>query len=161
MKITEITNKTQQQYDVVLADCVEKLLNKQKEDSEYWGLVAAAVIDSEENIVFGVNHLTKSGKRKHAERVAIENYEDKFGSIPSDSIIVTTLSPCSEDMAERWGESCTELLNKNNIKQVYIGFTDEKQSDTDTYRSKQFKINQTKNPKLKKLCQNISNLFLK
>jgi pyrimidine deaminase RibD-like protein len=161
VKIRDLDLDNTEYLDEVLADCVEKLLNKQKEDSKYWGLVAAAVVDKDGVVVFGVNHLTKSGTRKHAERVAIENYEDKFGPVPADSIIVTTLSPCSKDMAERWGESCTELLNKNNIKQVYIGFADEKQRDTDAYRSKHFKVTRTKNPKLKKLCQNISNIFLK
>ena len=159
MKITEITNKTQQQYDVVLADCVEKLLNKQKEDSEYWGLVAAAVIDSEENIVFGVNHLTKSGKRKHAERVAIENYEQNVGPVPENSVIITTLSPCAQDMSERWGESCTRMIDKGNIRQVYVGYLQSSQTDTDVYRHKKFKVIETSNPILLKICKTLCQII--
>lgn len=161
MKILDFKIHSEERLDVLLADCIELLFQRRRENPEYWGLVSAAIMDPDEVIVFGVNHITKDGTRKHAERVAIENYENRFGTVPPGSIIVTTLSPCSDDMSERWGDSCTELINHSDIRKVYAGYEDSQQVDTDRYRHKRFRVKVTENPRLRELCQRISATFLK
>jgi pyrimidine deaminase RibD-like protein len=161
MRFDDFKIHSQERLDVLLADCVEELFRRRQKDPEYWGLVSAAIMDPEDTIVFGVNHMTDAGTRKHAERVAIENYEDRFGPIPDGCIIVTTLSPCSAPMSERWGQSCTAMLNNSRIKKVYAGWADPGETDTDEYRHKRFRVEVTKNPKLHLLCQKIGLLAIK
>ena len=156
MRIHDFKIHSTDRLDRILADCIEELFRRRAEDPEYWGLVAAAVLDPDNIVVYGVNHMTDRGTRKHAERVAIENYEDRFGTVPAGSIIVTTLSPCSEDMSERWGDSCTEMINDSDIRKVYAGCEDRPQVDTDRYRHKRFRVKVTENPRLRKLCQRIA-----
>lgn len=56
-------------------------------------------------------------------------------------------------MDERYGESCTDLLAEHNITNVYCGYKDPTQDhDTST---------ETKNSKLKKLCKQFADTFLK
>lgn len=160
MKIQDFKIHSQDRLDVLLADCVEELFRCRRQDPVYWGLVSAAILDPDGNIVHGVNHLTKQGTRKHAERVAIENYEKKHGQVPAGSIIVTTLSPCSDDMSERWGESCTDLINNSHVKKVYSGWKDPYESDTDQYRHKKFTVRVTKNPRLLELCRDIGKIII-
>lgn len=159
MRLLEFARSKKHRLDTVLADCLELLFEKQLENPRYWGLVAAAVVDPEDTVVFGVNHLTKDGTRKHAERVAIENYEEKFGPIPEGSRVVTTLSPCAQYMAERWGPSCTKMLDDSVIKQVYTGYLQPSQTDTDDYRHKEFHVEVTRNSGLQKICQTIGQII--
>lgn len=161
MRYQDFKIHSQQRLDVLLADCIAELFKRRQEDPEYWGLVSAAIMDPDDQIVFGVNHITEAGTRKHAERVAIENYEDKFGPIPDGCIIVTTLSPCSSPMKNRWGESCTEMIDNSRIKKVYAGWADPHETDTDEYRHKKFNVNITKNSKLRNLCKKIGILAIK
>jgi pyrimidine deaminase RibD-like protein len=162
MKILDFKIHSEERLDVLLADCIELLFQRQRENPEYWGLVSAAIMDPDDVIVFGVNHVTKDGTRKHAERVAMENYQDKFGRIPPGCIIVTTLSPCSsDDMKERWGESCTLMLDRSPISKVYAGWADPTQIDTDHYRHKRFRVKSTKNPKLRELCKKIGEIIIR
>jgi pyrimidine deaminase RibD-like protein len=161
MKTSDFTIHSTDKLDVLLSDCVSLLLKKRSEDPEYWGMVSAAIHDPDNNIVFGVNHLTPDGTRKHAERVAMENYTKRYGKIPSGCIIVTTLSPCSDDMPERWHESCTELLNNSPIKKVYAGYSDPSQGESQAYKHKQFHLQITKNKKLNQLCRMIGQQAIK
>jgi len=59
-------------------------------------------------------------------------------------------------MSERWGDSCTEMINDSDIRKVYAGCEDRPQVDTDQYRHKRFRVKVTENPRLRKLCQQIA-----
>jgi pyrimidine deaminase RibD-like protein len=150
----EITNY--QKLDTVLYRLCRMVVKGQKKDQDYYGLVAAAVIDPNNNIVFGINLPASQGKRKHAERVAVDNYKKRYGFIPEGSIIVTTLSPCSEHMDERYGESCTDLLNDEGVKKVYAGFMDPTHSE----EQREFNIIETQNRSIRDLCKSFANQFL-
>lgn len=149
------------ELDQVLLNCCQLIFKKHHQDDDYWGKVAACVIDDDGNKVYGVNHLTREGTRIHAERAAINNYIKKFGKDPKDSTIVTTLSPCNRDMKERWGESCTDLLNDKEIKEVYCGYEDPWETDSSGYKNKKFNLKISRNKKINELCQKFANTFLK
>jgi pyrimidine deaminase RibD-like protein len=97
------------------------------------------------------------GTRRHAERVAIDLYNKKFGRIPEGSIIITTLSPCSEHMDERYGESCTDLINQSGVKKVYAGFIDPTQQE----EHRDFNIMETEDESIRSTCKEFANTFLK
>jgi pyrimidine deaminase RibD-like protein len=161
MKITDFIITKKPKLDKYLAKCCEMILEKRKEDPNYWGMVAACIIDPDNNTEFGVNHLLDDGTRAHAERVAIDNYTSKYGDkIPQGSIIITTLSPCSTDMDERHGESCTELINNTGVHKVYCGYKDPTQQDDENYKHRHFHVSETRNKKLKLLCQKLADTFL-
>lgn len=134
--------------DALLADLCEMVINCQEKDSEYYGLVAACVICPGGKKYYGVNHAAEDGRRVHAERAAIE----ACGEISSDCMIVTTLSPCNSPMDERYGESCTDLLESHGISHVYCGYRDPSQ-DADMSV-------ETENPKLRELCKRFADTFL-
>ena len=138
-----------------------KLVIKGQESTKDYGMVAACVIDPENNVVIGLNSSGPDGKRVHAERVAIEKYEREYGNVPKGSIIVTTLSPCNEqhdDTAEtRVGESCTDFINSKGIRKVYCGYTDPTQ-DND---NREFNIIETSNKELRAICKTFADTFLK
>lgn len=160
MKISDFVIHSTDKLDMLLSKCCEQVLEKQKEDKDYWGMVGACVLDTSNRLVFGVNHLLDDGTRSHAERSAIDNYNEKYGSIPQGSIILTTLSPCSEPLAERHGESCTELINYNGVHKVYCGYCDPQQADSEVYKHKKFHVQETRNEKLKELCKKFASTFL-
>jgi pyrimidine deaminase RibD-like protein len=160
MNLQDFRIHNTKKLDILLFKCLRILLQKQKEDGKYWGRVAACVLDNNNNVVFGVNYLMPDGTRCHAERAALDAYNKKYGEVPSGSIILTTLSPCSQDMDERWGSSCTEVINDSGIHKVYCGYEDPTQNESDSYLHKQFHVRETRNPKLRKLCKNIADTFL-
>jgi pyrimidine deaminase RibD-like protein len=118
MKSQDFKIHSTDKLDLLLVRCCELIFDYYQRDPEYWGKVAACVLDPDNNAVFGINHYTDEGTRKHGERVAIENYERKYGQIPEGSIIVTTLSPCSLAIADRYQESCTDLLADKGVHKV-------------------------------------------
>ena len=124
---------------------------------DHYGMVAACVVDPDNQIVYGINEPDETEHRVHAERVAIDRYHELYGEIPSGSIIITTLSPCSQDMAERHGDSCTQLINQSGIGKVYCGYMDPTQ-DTDPA---EFNLEATKHPKIAELCRMFADTFLK
>ena len=144
-------------YDDILVKLCEGILAHQKQDAERYGLVAAAVVDTEQRIVYGINHRLPSGKRVHAERAAIENYKNKHGKLPEGSVIVTTLSPCTDEMADRQGISCTELIDTTPVRAVYCGYRDPSQSYLE---HEDFDIRFTANPNIKNMCKSIADCFL-
>lgn len=161
MKRSDFIIHSTPRLDVLLSDCVSLLFANKRENPDYWGLVSAAVMDPNDNVAFGVNHMTGDGTRKHAERVAIENYENKYGPLPAGCIIVTTLSPCSDPMESRWGESCTEMLNNSPVRKVYAGWRDPSEGNSEHYQHKKFHLMITKNKKLNELCELIGRLAIK
>lgn len=160
MKSSDFTIHNTKKLDMILSNCCSLILKKQKDNPKYWGMVGSCVIDADNNMVYGVNHFMEDGKRLHAERVATNNYIEKYGKIPEGSIIVTTLSPCSEPMDERYGVSCTELVNSLGIHKVYCGYEDPTQVDDTVYQHKKFHVMETRNKKLRELCKKFSDTFL-
>ena len=145
--------------DSVLADVCELVLQGQKDDPDFYGLVGAAVITPKGIVVTGLNYLY-GNNRVHAERAAIDKYEAEYGELPKGCIVVTTLSPCNEDhdktASSRQGDSCTDLLNKKHVKLAYCGYQDYTQKDTHN----KFTVIITENSKLNLLCKRMANTFL-
>ena len=158
--INEHNNENDQYvaYDKILIDLCAGIVQHQKQDSDRYGLVAAAVVDPKHRVVKGINHKLASGKREHAERAAMANYIKQHGAIPEHSIVVTTLSPCTDDMPDRKGPSCTELLNGSPITRVYAGYRDPSQTHLS---HDDFDVVYTQNSKIESVCKQIADCFLK
>jgi pyrimidine deaminase RibD-like protein len=159
MRANEFQITKLDKLDNILVELCSDIIIGQKKDPDYYGMVAACVLDMDNNIVTAVNYF-KDGKRVHAERAAIEKYHSQYGDIPAGSIIVTTLSPCSEEMAERYGDSCTKLIEDIGVHKVYCGYKDPTQSDSGSYLDKTFHVMETKNEKLRELCKSFADTFL-
>jgi len=146
--------------DRILEKLCKMVIDGQSSDKDY-GMVGACVLDPDNNIVAGLNMPGKSGKRIHAERVAVEKYERKYGEVPEGSIIITTLSPCNEPddvtAADREGRSCTDYLNSKGIKKVYCGYID----PTQTNDNRQFNLMETSNKDIREECKSFADTFLK
>lgn len=145
--------------DHTLAKLCKLVINGQNSDKDY-GMVAACVIDPDNNVVTGLNSPGPDGKRVHAERIAIEKYESEYGNVPEGSIIVTTLSPCNEQhdetAIERVGESCTDYINSKGIEKVYCGYNDPTQDNN----NREFNIMETSNKELRAICKTFADTFL-
>lgn len=145
-----------EKLDHILDNLCRLVIKGQRTDADKYGMVAAAVLDTDNNLVSGINLPASNGKRRHAERVAIDNYTSKYGSIPEGSIIITTCSPCSEEMDERYGESCTDLINRSGIKKVYAGYMDPTQEE----EQRDFNIMETENGSIRDMCKEFADTFL-
>jgi pyrimidine deaminase RibD-like protein len=150
----EIHNRPK--LDRILLELCRHVIKGQQHDPVKYGMVAACVLDPENRIVFGVNEAAKDNTRRHAERVAIDNYSEQYGDIPEGSIILTTLSPCSDDMDERYGESCTDLINNSNVRKVYCGYIDPSQKDDHA----EYTLEETVNRDIQTLCKKFADTFL-
>lgn len=165
MKIVEFLNSdyeihNRDKLDRILVELCRHIIDKQQDDPIKYGMVAACVLDPKNRKVLRANEAVESGGRKHAERVAIEEYIKKYGDIPNGSIIITTLSPCNEydtEMAaSRYGESCTDLINNSNVRKVYCGYSDPSQ-DND---HEDYTLEETANKDIKELCKKFADTFL-
>ena len=143
--------------DAILVRLCEMVVEGQYKKKLNLGVVAAAVLDPDNNCVVGINYPTKSGKRVHAERAAIDSYEARFGAIPTGSIIITTCSPCTHDMAEREGINCSDLVDQVGVHEVYAGYKD----PTQDFDGKRYHIEITRNAKIQALCKAFADTFLK
>lgn len=152
MRAEEFTVSLDEQLDEILTRLCEVVIEGQREDPNL-GMVAAAVLDPAGNCVTGINYPAQDGRRVHAERAAIENYIDRFGPVPPNSIVVTTLSPCNQPMEEREGESCQALLDQHGIDTVYCGYVDPTQDS--------HQVGLTANRKIQALCKAFADTFLK
>jgi 8-oxo-dGTP pyrophosphatase MutT (NUDIX family)/pyrimidine deaminase RibD-like protein len=141
--------------DSVLDRCIELVHKNNAKDPERYGKVAACIIDSKNRKVFGINLPGSNGTRRHAERVAIDAYHKKYGKILPGAIIVTTLSPCNRDMAERDGPSCQDLLLQVGIEKVYSGYIDPSQ-----HSDHPFTEETTRNDDLWQACKELSDSFV-
>jgi pyrimidine deaminase RibD-like protein len=156
IKLTE--NKlrfSRDKLDDLLNDLCEKVIKAQAKAPDFYGMVAAAVIDPTGKLATGINYLY-GNERIHAERDAIDNYEKKYGELPPDCIVVTTLSPCNQDTGDIKEVTCTEVLNKKNIKIAYCGYKDPTQHKEDN----DFTILITKNEKIEQMCKELADTFL-
>ena len=146
----------EQDFDKVLLELCHRVIKGQRIDKHKYGMVAACVIDPENRKVSSTSTF-EQGLWQHAERNAINNYISKYGKIPEGSIIVTTLSPCNEEMDDRFGESCTDLINFNHIKNVYCGYIDPSQHNLHA----KYSLKETEMGKIKDLCKSFADTFLK
>jgi pyrimidine deaminase RibD-like protein len=166
MKANEFTRSdyeihSRDKLDKILVELCRHLIECQKIDPEKYGMVAACVLDPDNNKVLSVNEAADDDTRRHAERVAIDSYVEKYGDVPKGSIIITTLSPCNEDHTEmadgRYGESCTDLINDSNVRKVYCGYMDPTQKND----HKKYTLEETSNNDIKQLCKKFADTFLK
>jgi pyrimidine deaminase RibD-like protein len=141
--------------DGILAKLCKMVVEGQSSDKDY-GMVAACVLDPDNQMVARLNYPGDEGKRVHAERAAIEAYESEYGDIPEGSIILTTLSPCNEHMDERDGPSCTDVINHSGVKKVYCGYTDPTQTD----EHRDYNLMETSNERVRNLCKKFADTFL-
>jgi pyrimidine deaminase RibD-like protein len=151
----EIRNRAK--LDNILVNLCRHVVEGQRVDPDRYGMVAACVVDPDNRQVIGVNELTQDGTRRHGERVAIERYQEQYGDIPEGSIIVTTCSPCNEaHMTERYGESCTDIINNSNCRKVYCGYQDPSQTEAHN----EFTMEVTGNADIVDLCKHFAATFL-
>ena len=155
MRASDFEIRNHDKLDQILTGLCELVIEGQHKGQDL-GMVGAAVLDPMNNCVVGINYPTKSGKRVHAERAAIDSYTARFGPIPDGSIIITTLSPCCHPMAEREGDSCQDLIKQHGVHKVYCGYKD----PTQIPEGKTFHTECTRNPKIQALCKAFSDTFL-
>ena len=144
--------------DKILLELCHRVIQGKQNDPMKYGMVAACVLDPKNRKVFGINEAAKDGTRRHAERVAMDRYEQHYGPIPEGSIILSTLSPCNEeDMDERYGESCTDLVNNSNCRKVYCGYIDPSQNEEHA----EYTLEETDNKDIQRMCKKFADTFLK
>jgi pyrimidine deaminase RibD-like protein len=156
MRASDFEISNHDKLDRILAELCSLVVQGQQKDQDL-GMVAAAVLDPDNNCVVGINYPTKDGHRVHGERAAIDSYYARFGPIPDGSIIITTCSPCTQDMEEREGTNCTDLIDEVGVHKVYAGYQDPTQKPG----HKKFHTQITKNPKIQALCKAFADTFLK
>ena len=159
MRSSEFEITHHEKLDQLLLSLVEMIINAQGNGDDKFGLVAAGILDTDNRFVPALNHLNpETNTRIHAERAAIDRYHSEVGEIPPGSIIITTLSPCTDpDMSDRFDASCDELINSGTVKKVYCGYIDPSQ---DKNLKKQYHLKVTENPKLRTMCKRIAHTFL-
>ena len=142
--------------DTLLAELCGLVITHRKENPDFNGWVGAAVIDPQGQLATGTSYYY-GNQWVHAERNAIDKYEQEYGELPKGSIVVTTLSPCSDRMDDRYSKSCTDLLNSRHVKMAYCGYSDPSQEN----KQDKFATIITDNSKLKELCKQLADTFLK
>jgi pyrimidine deaminase RibD-like protein len=157
MRISDFEIRNRDKLDDILVNLCEMVIWGKKNNPDEYGMVAAAVLDPDNNLVSALNHQTQAGD-VHGERAAIDAYHSKFGDIPEGSIIITTCSPCSEPMPNRAGDSCTDLINSTTVHKVYAGYRDPSQ---ETMSSKTWHLEITRNKKIQQLCKSFADTWLK
>jgi pyrimidine deaminase RibD-like protein len=140
--------------DRILVALCNLVDTRRKKNPDKYGWVAAGLLDPRNRLVIGFSTFAND-KWYHAERLAMRAYRKKYGSIPDGCIIVTTCSPCSEQMP-RYGESCTDLINKSPVKKVYCGYSDTTQSQS----QRTFNIMVTADTNIRERCQKFAENFM-
>jgi pyrimidine deaminase RibD-like protein len=156
MQLSDFQISNHDKLDAILVRLCEMVIQGQGKKGNL-GMVAAAVLDPDNNCVVGINYPTRDGRRVHGERAAIDSYNARFGDIPAGSIIITTCSPCSHDMSERAGVNCSDLIDEVGVHKVYAGYQD----PTQEFGDKKYHIEITSNPKIHELCERFAETFLK
>jgi len=141
--------------DGILVKLCELVVKGQQQDPNTHGMVAAAILDPNNRLVSSTGMKIR-GKWHHAERCAMMKYEQLHGDIPNGSICITTCSPCSERMSDRYLESCTDLINHSNIHKVYAGYDDPTQPE----EQRNFNIIETSNPSIRDFCHKLAETFM-
>lgn len=146
--------------DRILSKLCKLIVNNQKDNDQYWGMVGACIFSPDGKHTSSTS-LCPADKWIHAEKSAILKYKHEYGEIPEGTICITTLSPCSRPMIDRYGESCTDLIDEVGIRTVYCGYSDPTQDDSTNYKNKKFNVIVTKNEKLETICKIFADTFLK
>jgi hypothetical protein len=60
---------------------------------------------------------------------------------------------------DRYGESCTDLVNRSPVRKVYCGYMDPSQGD-DQHDEREFTLLETANPDIRRLCETFAATFL-
>ena len=141
--------------DAILVKLCDLIVQGQKQDPNTHGMVAAAILDPANNLVSSAGRKI-NGKWHHAERCAMTKYKKLHGDIPNGSICITTCSPCSERMSDRYEESCTDLINHSNIHKVYAGYNDPTQLE----EQRTFNIIETSNTAIRDFCHKLAETFM-
>lgn len=157
MRASDFEITDHDKLDAILVRLCEMVIEGQHKKKYNLGVVAAAVLDPDDNCVVGINYPTQDGRRVHGERAAIDSYEARFGDIPPGSIIITTCSPCTQPMAEREGINCSDLVDQVGVHKVYAGYKD----PTQDFGHKKYHIEITRNAKIRALCRAFADTFLK
>jgi pyrimidine deaminase RibD-like protein len=157
MRATDFEITNHDKLDAILVRLCEMVVEGQYKKKLNLGVVAAAVLDPDNNCVVGINYPTRDGRRVHGERAAIDSYEARFGAIPTGSIIITTCSPCTQPIAERSGINCSDLIDEVGVHKVYAGYKD----PTQDFDRKRYHIEITRNAKIQALCKAFADTFLK
>jgi pyrimidine deaminase RibD-like protein len=157
MRATDFEITNHDKLDAILVRLCEMVVEGQHKKKLNLGVVAAAVLDPDNNCVVGINYPTRDGRRVHGERAAIDSYEARFGAIPAGSIIITTCSPCTQPMDERAGINCSDLVDQVGVHKVYAGYKD----PTQDFDGKRYHIEITRNKKIQALCKAFADTFLK
>ena len=158
MKISDFRITNYDKLDDILVRLCELVIAGQQRDPDLYGVVAAAVLDPDNNCVAALNYQTDSGNI-HGERAAIAAYNERFGRIPAGSIILTTCSPCTEPMPDRVGSSCKDLINSTSVHKVYAGYRDPSQQTQ--ANNKTYHLQITRNKKIQELCKAFADTWLK
>ena len=158
MKISDFQITNHDRLDQILVRLCDMVVEGQKKNPELYGMVAAAVLDPDNNCVAALNYQSDNGD-VHGERAAIDAYHDRFGEIPEGSIILTTCSPCTEPMPERAGSSCKDLISSTPVHKVYAGYRDPSQQTTSGDKTYHLQI--TRNKKIQQLCKAFADTWLK
>jgi len=158
MRISDFRIHDTARLDSILVNLCDMVIQGQQKRPDHYGMVAAAVLDPDNRLVRALNY-KQDGKSVHAERAAMDRYENKYGRIPTGSIILTTCSPCTQPMRDRVGSSCEDLITNSNVHKVYAGYRDPSQQ-TDA-QSKTYHLKITKNKKIQELCKQFANTWLK
>lgn len=144
--------------DSLLVKLCELVIDGQRRDPNLYGMVAAAVLDPDNNCVAALNY-RRGNKDVHGERAAIDAYHARFGKIPQGSIILTTCSPCTDPMPERFGDSCRDLISSTPVHKVYAGYKDPSQQTGPGNKTYHLQI--TRNKKIQELCRAFADTWLK
>ena len=158
MRASDFEIRNHDKLDSILVRLCEMVIQGQQQDSNEYGLVAAAVLDPDNNCVAALNYRNGQGD-VHGERAAIDAYHDRFGEIPAGSIILTTCSPCTEPMPDRVGASCQDLINSTPVHKVYAGYRDPSQQTE--AGDKTYHLEITRNKKIQALCQAFADTWLR
>jgi pyrimidine deaminase RibD-like protein len=150
MRASDFQIRNHDKLDDILVRLCELVIDGQQRNPDLYGMVAAAVLDPDNNCVAALNYQTDSGD-VHGERAAIDAYHKRFGHIPEGSIILTTCSPCTEPMPDRAGSSCKDLISSTDVHKVYAGYRDPSQQTWGGDKTYHLEI--TRNKKIQQLCQ--------
>lgn len=160
MRLKDFQIYSTKKLDRILAKCCSLVMDKHREDPDYWGMVGACVLGKDGQIAYGVNHRVDGG-RDHAEVAALKNYIQEYGRGAVDgAIVITTLSPCSQPIDQPGDRNCVDYIEDHGIKKVYCGWSDPTQDNSENYLHKRFHTVETRNEKLKLMCQKMASTFL-
>jgi pyrimidine deaminase RibD-like protein len=158
MRASDFRIEDTDRLDQILVGLCDMVVQGQRDNPDYYGVVAAAVLDPNNRLIRALNH-AQGRKDVHAERAAIDKYVSQYGEIPAGSIIITTCSPCTEPMPERVGDSCRDLINSTTIHKVYAGYRDPSQNTGP--EDKTYHLQITRNKRIQKLCKRFADTWLK